>query len=143
MWCTSFQFCPSCNTSWNLNFQIYSPFDHSSALEFQFFALCPSFKWLQTHLFVRVEYRPALWTTFAILNSAPLNYTGLKFENLDGCESRGSLSLIRFFDIRHKPLESKHRHSIFASFINSRLLPSPYLFDDPTFQRQLFTLIPL
>lgn len=90
IWRIPFQFCPSCNWTRILIFK-YSLV--SSALEFQFFALYPSFKWLQTHLSVRVEYRPALWTTFAILNSGPLKLHGLKVWKLGWLRIAWSLSL--------------------------------------------------
>lgn len=139
--CIPFEFWnTSCNwnTNWNLNFQIFSPFDRSSALELQFFALCPTFKRSQTPSICsgsNIDPPFELLSQFST-RPPPLNYTGLKFENLDGCESRGT-SLIRSFDIRRKKtIGIETHHSIFTFNI-----PDIYLFDDPTFQRrQPFTL---
>ena len=94
IWRIPFQFCPSCNWTRILIFK-YSLVSIIRAPLSSSFSLC---------IQVLNDYRPIYLSgsnidpPFELLSRfstrAPLNYTGLKFENLDGCESRGvSLSL--------------------------------------------------
>lgn len=129
--CIPFEFCPSCNwnTNRNLNFQIFSPFDRSSALELQFFALCPTFKRSQTHLSVpgRISIRPLNY--FRNSQLAPsLKLHGFKIWKLGWLRITLSNPILWHSTQKTIGIET---HSIFTFNI-----PDIYLLDDPTFQRR-------